>query len=126
MDKDCLFCKLIKGEIDSKIIYEDNLVIACLDAFPNVSGHTLIIPKKHYTDFTEIDDELLIHINKVAKELAPKLIDKFNAQAFTLCVNYGESQAIKHYHLHLLPNYGAKYKTSTILSRDEAYEIYKG
>ncbi len=126
MEDNCLFCKIINKELDSKIIYEDDLVIACLDAFPNVSGHTLIIPKKHYTDFTEMPDELLIHINKVAKDLAPKLMEKFKSEAFTLCVNYGESQAIKHYHLHLLPNYGAKYKTNKILSRDEAYEVFNG
>ena len=51
--EDCIFCKIIKGEIPSKKIYEDELVIAILDIDPNGEGHTLIIPKKHYTDYKE-------------------------------------------------------------------------
>jgi histidine triad (HIT) family protein len=126
MNEDCLFCKIVSGEVDSKIIYEDELVLCCLDAYPNVSGHTLIIPKKHYTDYSEIPDDLLIHINKVANELVNPLMEKFNRDCLTFCVNYGSSQVIKHYHLHLLPGYGKKYINEPIISRDEAYDVYKG
>lgn len=102
---DCLFCKIIKGEIASNKIYEDDKVIAILDAYPEVDGHTLIIPKKHYTDFKELDDEIILHINKVAKILNAKLMQKLNSTGFTFAVNYGDRQAIKHFHLHLLPDY---------------------
>ena len=56
---DCLFCKIVNGEIPSKKIYEDDLVIGILDINPNGEGHTLVIPKKHYTDYKELPDELL-------------------------------------------------------------------
>ena len=98
---DCLFCKIIKGEIDSKKIYEDDKVIAILDAFPNVDGHTLIIPKVHYEDFLAMPNDLIGHINEVVKKISPILIKEMNAEAFSLRVNYGKTQAIKHYHLHL-------------------------
>ena len=55
MNKD-LFCKIIDGDIESRKIYEDDHVIAILDAYPVVDGHTLIIPKKHYTDFKDLDE----------------------------------------------------------------------
>jgi histidine triad (HIT) family protein len=122
MKDDCLFCKIIKGEIDSKVIYEDELVKVVLDAFPNVSGHALIIPKKHYENYLEIPDELLLHITSLSKKIGPMLMEKMHKKSLTLLVNYGDSQAIKHYHFHLLPGYG-KETDSKILSRDEAYKI---
>ena len=119
---DCLFCKMIKGEVPCKKIYEDDLVIGILDLYPDSDGHTLIIPKEHYEDLTKIPNELLIHINDVVKEIMPTLMDKMKAKSFSTRVNYGESQAIKHYHMHLLPNYHMK---SVTIKQDEAYEILK-
>ncbi len=107
---DCLFCKIINKEVEATILYEDELVMVIMDAFPDVDGHTLIIPKKHYTDFTEIPDELILHINKIAKKYSQFLMDKLNKTSLTLLVNYGDMQAIKHYHLHLLPAFGPNKK----------------
>ncbi len=119
---DCLFCKIIKGEASSKVIYEDDLVIAILDAFPTVDGHTLLIPKKHYTDYKQLDDKLILHMYKVADMLCDKLMEKLNVKSFTFAINYGERQAIKHFHLHLLPNYGRnKGKKKT----EEIFELLK-
>lgn len=120
---DCLFCKIIAGEVPSKKIYEDDKVLAILDAFPNVDGHTLIIPKKHYADFLEMPDELIMHINGVCKKIAPILIKKINAESFSMRVNYGTMQAIKHYHLHLLPDYDIKKKATK--KPEEIYELLK-
>jgi len=119
---DCIFCKIINGDIPSKKIYEDDLVIAILDVNPVVDGHTLIIPKKHIADFKELDSELLNHIYEVASKLSDMLIDKLDAKAMTFTVNYGESQVVKHFHLHLLPDYSIKEKS---LSVDEVYEKIK-
>ena len=124
MKDNCLFCNIANKIEEGKIIYEDDLVVAVLDAFPHVSGHTLIIPKNHYEDFTEIPNDLIIRMNEVAKKLTPTLMKKFKRDSLTLCVNYGSSQAIKHYHLHLLPGYGAKYRNERIMSRDEAFEEF--
>lgn len=118
----CIFCKIINNEIPSKKIYEDENVIAILDLHPSSDGHTLIIPKKHITDMIEMDNDTLSHIYNVAKKLTPTLMDKMNAKALSLRVNYGTSQEIKHFHMHVLPNYGIKKASMT---QDEEYEILK-
>lgn len=102
--QDCLFCKIIKGEIPSYKIYEDEKVIAFLDIHPRKNGHTLIIPKKHYTDFTELDSEILLHIHMVAKNITTMLEEKLNATGFNINANYLDTQEIKHFHLHIIPN----------------------
>ena len=105
---ECLFCKIINGEIPSFKLYEDDFVMVIMDAYPNVDGHTLIIPKKHYETFLETPDELLIHINKIAKKYAINNMEKLGSKGITLLVNYGDSQKVKHYHLHLLPDFGTR------------------
>ncbi len=116
---ECLFCKIVKKEISSKILYEDELIIVILDAYPDSDGHTLIIPKKHYNSFLDLPDDLLLHINKYAKIFGEVLLNKLNKQSLTILTNYGDEQVIKHYHLHLLPNR----KDKVVLSTDEVYEI---
>lgn len=119
---DCIFCKILNGAIPSKKLYEDDKVIVIMDVNPKVDGHSLIIPKEHITDFMEMNDELLAHVYKVAKEMSNKLMTKLNANAITLGVNYGESQVVKHFHLHLLPNYGINNVEKSV---DEVYDILK-
>ena len=70
---DCLFCEIVKGNIPSNTIYEDDLVKVFLDINPNTNGHMLIIPKKHITDFTEISDEELAKRRAEWKAPAPKV-----------------------------------------------------
>lgn len=119
---DCIFCKIINGEIPSNRIYEDDKVIAIMDVNPVVDGHVLIIPKKHYEDFNALDDEITAHIHNVAKKLIPELMKKLGSTALTQTVNYGDSQVVKHFHLHLLPNYSIKKAEKSV---DEVYEILK-
>ena len=120
---DCIFCKIINGEIPCKKVYEDDKVIAFMDIDPTVDGHTLVVPKKHYTDYTELDDEIILHMNKVKKELTNYLMKKLNVNAMTFTMNYGDSQVVKHVHLHLLPNFLVKIKPER--SIDEVYDIIK-
>ena len=101
---DCIFCKIINGDLPSKKLYEDDQVIAIMDAFPTVEGHVLIIPKIHYSDFTELPQEVSIHIQNVATKLTHQLIEKLKSHSMTFSVNYGTAQIVKHYHQHLLPN----------------------
>ena len=117
--EDCLFCKIVKKEEDSKVIYEDDLVMAILDAFPNVSGHTLIIPKKHYTDYKELPDDLILHINKVTKELSDKLENVLHKNSVTYIINYMDAQIVKHFHKHVVPGYGKKINYTV----DEVYKM---
>ena len=102
---DCIFCKIIKGEIPSKKVYEDDNVIAIMDVDPKVNGHTLIMPKKHVTDLIEMSSEDIINVNTVAKKLVTRFMKKLDAKGVTCGINYGESQAVKHFHIHVLPNY---------------------
>ena len=120
---DCLFCSIINGTKESKKIYEDDKVVAIMDAFPNVDGHVLLIPKNHITDFKELDNDTLIHMHKVSKDLADKLMTKLDKKAISLIVNYGDSQIIKHLHLHLLPNYGKEMEAKSKI--DDIYDKLK-
>ena len=119
---DCIFCKIINKEIPSKVIYEDDLVLAMLDISPVNNGHTLLIPKKHYTDIMEADD-ILNYMFKVAKDLTPKLMTKLHAKSLTYLINYGEDQKVKHLHLHLIPDYLSHEKD--IKPTEDIYEILK-
>ena len=105
MKNDCLFCKIANKEIPSLILYEDDDIIVILDAFPNVDGHTLVIPKKHFEDIYDVDDETLLKMIKFGKIQAKKNMAKLNKESLTFLFNYGDAQKIKHIHLHLLPNF---------------------
>ena len=122
MMNECIFCKIINGDIPSKKLYEDDKVIVIMDVNPKVDGHALVIPKEHVTDFMEISDELLNHVYKVSREISKKLMTKLNATALTLGVNYGDSQVVKHFHMHLLPNYEVSTAGNSV---DENYSILK-
>ncbi len=121
MKEDCLFCKIINKEIESKIIYEDEYVISFLDIHPDTVGHTLVIPKKHILDLNELDDETIIHLNNAVKIVYKKLEDKLKFDGLKVCQNNGVLQEIKHYHIHLLP----WYNENPNLSIDEIYELLK-
>lgn len=116
---DCLFCKIIKKEFPSFIIYEDNKIIVFLDIKPQTNGHMLIIPKKHYLDISDIDDSVLYHINKISKEMHQLLVNKLKIDGLTIVQNNGCAQEVKHYHLHLIP----KYNNHLSLTLEEVYQL---
>lgn len=119
---ECVFCKIINGDIPSKKIYEDDKLIVIMDINPVVDGHLLVIPKNHVEDFTKLDKDLLLHIYDVAKELGLKEMNKLNSKGLTLTVNYGDAQEVKHFHLHLLPDYQIKKHDMSV---DDVYEVLK-
>lgn len=102
---DCLFCKIVKGEIPSEKVYEDELVYAFNDISPTAPTHVLIIPKKHISSALEIDDEnssLIGHIFSVANKIAKSVgIDE---RGFRIVNNCGEDggQTVNHIHFHLI------------------------
>ena len=105
---DCVFCKIILGDIPSYKIYEDDDIFVFLDINPVQPGHTLIIPKKHTLDITTIDNDVLIKIINKAKDISSLLADKLGADGFTLVQNNGIAQEVKHFHLHVIPKYNKK------------------
>ena len=118
---DCLFCKIINGDIPSYKIYEDDLVLAFLDINPISNGHTLIIPKKHFKDIDDISNDTLNYILEIAKKLKKLLEEKLKCDGISLSQNNGCAQEIKHFHLHLIP----KYINENKISVDYAYELLK-
>jgi histidine triad (HIT) family protein len=117
---DCVFCKIISGEFSSYKLYEDDKVIVILAADPVVDGHSLVIPKEHVEDITCVSKELLSHMYDVAMKMTPVLMEKMNATAITYTFNYGDSQSVKHLHLHLLPDYTIKTASK---SMEEVFNI---
>ena len=102
---DCLFCKIIAGEIPSNTIYEDDIVKIFLDISPKSNGHALIVPKKHYTELESKDLETLKHINSISKKMYNIFKEKLNCEGLTLVQNNGLGQEVKHYLLLLIPRY---------------------
>lgn len=118
----CVFCKIVNNEIPSKIIYEDEIVKAFLDVNPDANGHTLIIPKKHIVDITDMDEETMVHIIRIAKKLKKELEKKLHINGLTLMQNNGYGQEVKHFHLHLKPLYKEKQVKQDI---EEIYNTLK-
>ena len=92
--KDCIFCKIVNGDIPSMKVYEDDICLAYLDINPDSDGHTLIIPKKHYKDIYDIPSDTLLHIYETAKKLMDMLREKLGCDGFTLLQNNGSIQSI--------------------------------
>ena len=102
---DCLFCKIIKGEIPSYTIYEDDDVKAFLDINPETKGHTLIIPKKHSENIYDTDIEMLKNIEEASQKVGELLTEKLDCKGITRMQNNGYGQEVKHYHMHIIPRY---------------------
>lgn len=103
----CVFCKIINGDIPSQKVYEDDDVLAILDISQATKGHTLIIPKKHYSNLLEIEDYEYLKVMNVAKSIASAATKAFNASGVNLLNNCGESagQTVMHFHVHVIPRY---------------------
>ena len=115
---DCIFCKIIDGNIPSYKLYEDNKILVFLDINPVSPGHALIIPKEHTLDVMSIDNDTLIKIINKSRDIASLLINKLGATGFTLTQNNGAVQEVKHFHLHVIP----KYNNKVNLSVQEIYD----
>ena len=125
---DCLFCKIINGEVPSYTIYEDEFVKCFLDIDPISEGHTLIVPKKHFTDIHDIDMEYLTKILETAKKISSLLEEKLNPSGIRLLQNNGSIQDIKHFHIHLTPRYKEdcllhKFNKDILKELDEVFKI---
>ena len=128
---DCLFCKIIKGEIPSYKVYEDDKVYAFFDVNPNSDGHTLVVPKEHYENLFDTPNELIIYMIDVIKtKIYPILKDKLNTNGLTICQNNYYGQDVKHYHIHLIPRYNndsfkCTFDSNMLSNLDEVYEKLK-
>ena len=103
----CIFCSIVNKEIPSSCIYEDEQVMAFLDLSQVTKGHTLVVPKKHYDNLLECDDETLAHLIQVVKMLAVRISERLNAQGVNVLNNTHETagQTVNHLHFHIIPRY---------------------
>ncbi len=104
---DCIFCKIANNEIPSIRIFEDELVFAMMDIFPESKGHLLIIPKVHGDNLFEIEDATLAHIITVSKKIASATKKALSADGIRIAQFNGSSagQTVFHYHMHIIPTY---------------------
>ena len=108
MKKDnCIFCKIINGDIPSRKLYEDDNFIVILDVGPASRGHALILPKEHYANIYEMPEDLCAEAMKLAKKMAAKMTEALHADGFNILQNNGEAagQTVFHFHMHLIPRY---------------------
>ena len=106
-DCNCIFYKIANGEIPSTTLYEDEDFRVILDLGPATRGHALLLPKNHFANLFELDDETAQKAILVAKKMAGKMKDALGADGFNLVQNNGEAagQTVFHFHMHLIPRY---------------------
>ncbi|NMC51322.1 HIT family protein [Candidatus Kuenenbacteria bacterium] len=104
---ECIFCKIIKGEIPSDKIYEDDLVLVFLDISPINKGHALAVPKEHYENLLETPEELAGKMMAVVKKVAKAIKIITNAEGINIGINNGlaAGQSVFHAHIHVIPRY---------------------
>ncbi|MFH1193813.1 MAG: HIT family protein [bacterium] len=107
--ENCIFCKIIAGEIPAEKIYDNGKVMAFLDINPVNPGHTLVIPKAHHENLVDTEDSLLCEIILAVKKLAPIVMKAVGAEGYNLGVNSGVAagQVIFHTHFHITPRFSS-------------------
>lgn len=108
----CIFCKIINGDIPSTKIYEDDNVVAFLDISQVTKGHTLLVPKYHVSNVYDLSEEQISTINRHIPRLARTIKETFGAKGINILNNNGEEagQTVFHYHVHIIPRYGNEHE----------------
>jgi len=104
---DCVFCRILAGELPASVVYADDSAVALLDLYPIHAGHTLVIPREHYTDVASSPSQLAGHLFEVSARLGPAIVRATGAHGFNVWTANGRAagQDIFHLHLHVLPRY---------------------
>lgn len=104
---DCLFCRIVAGELPSWKVYEDEHVLAFLDVMPSAKGHTLVIPKNHAQLLTELPFTDTTHVFSVVRKVDAALREKLGAQAVSILLRDGPAadQEVPHLHVNVIPRF---------------------
>jgi len=107
---DCIFCKIVRGEIPSHKVYEDDDVLAFLDISQVTKGHTLVVSKKHYDNFLATPQEVMHKVMDVAQRIGQVQIMKLGAKGVNVLTNVNKEagQSVFHFHVHVIPRYDKK------------------
>lgn len=105
--EDCVFCKIVNGDIPSNTIYENSEFKVIMDISPATRGHVLILPKEHYKDIYDIDAETAGKLFQLAAVVARALKEVLNCDGLNILQNNGviAGQTVFHFHMHLIPRY---------------------
>ena len=103
--EDCIFCRIVRGEIPSSRVLETDAVLAFLDINPVSKGHTLVIPKAHYATFPEMPAAVLTQLGEALQEIGSAVTSQLSSAGFNMLLNNGTAagQLIDHAHFHLIP-----------------------
>ncbi len=106
-EENCIFCKIAAGEIPSATLYEDEDFRVILDIEPASKGHALILPKEHYANLYELDDEVAAKVLGLAKKMIHKLTPILGCEGYNIVQNNraAAGQTVFHFHMHLIPRY---------------------
>ena len=104
---DCIFCKIVAGELPAAVVGSDERVLAFLDINPATRGHTLVIPRAHVEDLHEIDSEDLAAATALAQRIAGRVRERLGADGVNLLHSSGSAawQTVFHFHIHVIPRY---------------------
>jgi histidine triad (HIT) family protein len=102
-DPACLFCKIVRGEIAARIVFEDDHSLAFLDHRPVFPGHTLLVPKEHYETLTDLPAQLIEPLFTTAQNLARAVEKGMDAHGTFVAMNNRVSQSVAHLHVHVVP-----------------------
>lgn len=102
---DCIFCKIVKGNIPSILIYEDDVAKVILDRFPSTRGHLLIISKSHFENIFDVDEKVYAHIMKLAIKFSKLVKSVYKPDGINILQNNGTEagQSVFHIHVHIIP-----------------------
>ncbi|HRY63083.1 MAG TPA: HIT family protein [Patescibacteria group bacterium] len=124
--EDCIFCKIIKGEIPADKVYEDDRVLAFLDISPINKGHILVVPKEHFENLLETPDELVEKLVLAGKKIGLAVREVVRAEGINVGINNGSAagQVVFHTHIHIIPRFSDDgYK---LWGSDKKYELGEG
>jgi histidine triad (HIT) family protein len=106
-DPDCIFCKILAGELPARIVAEDERTIAFMDIAPATRGHALVIPRAHATDLLSIDPGDLSAVARACQRLGARVKERLGADGVNLLNSCGAAawQTVFHFHVHVIPRY---------------------
>ncbi len=106
-DPDCIFCKIVAGELPANVVDQDERTVAFMDISPATRGHALVVPRRHWRNLLEIDHDDLHGTMVAAQRLASRAVERLNADGVNLLNSCGRAawQTVFHFHVHVIPRY---------------------
>jgi histidine triad (HIT) family protein len=106
-DSDCIFCKIVAGELPSQIVAEDERTVVFMDVAPATRGHLLVVPRNHYRDLLAIEHDDLVATISTAQRMAQRVAERFGAEGVNILNSTGRAawQMVFHFHIHVIPRY---------------------